>query len=769
MLGRVGAAEQALYDEEPAEPAEPVSLAERVRALAKNASSGGGLLLAVLFVASAGMAFVRDFALSHTIGVGSDLDAFFTALILPQFVLEFLVVGGVVGPFLPLFVGLKGEAEATAREFARTILTCAIIAMAVAMGIVFVFAPQTASFMAPGYSGAQLDEYATLLRIMCFGQVVFAASWVLGEILVAERKYLTYGLGDLLYNAGIVVGALVLSPFLGVYGAAIGVMLGAFGHLGIRLYGIHNTSFRPRASLALRTKGIGEFIRLMGPKMISQPMGTLMLAYFASLASTLAPGSTSDFTFARNFQSVGESVVGLAFATAAFPALSAAVAAGDKRTFKKTFTTNLVTIGILSTCAGIALFVLRGIPVALLVRDGGDATDIAQMTMILTILAISIPFESLVELFARALFATHNTVEPMLAAWAGFVAGVGTTWVLSSPLGLAAIPIGYTTCRAVQLGVLAVFLRPRMARIGGSSRWSRALVRDRWGGFEGKRQSTPKGQVAILAVLLIFLTAGTAFTASQALGKSSLVGEPQTTPWARVGGTRAPVEIVDPTALPPESGQPQQSIKPSGAPAVFSMDLYQKGDFVSEIKDTWCVPAAMQTSMNIMSAVPDTSRDTQAKLYDLAVSLGGASSAGADPVGWAAGLQSLGYGNYQVGQKSKMVDAIHVVAKQIRMTQRPAGIIVWDGWHSWVVSGFAATADPAMTDAYTVISITYEDVWYPRVSTRNPRSRPPDSTISVSQLQPVSPPDSLKNDYRPWRQSRAILGRQGNYVYVIPT
>jgi putative peptidoglycan lipid II flippase len=769
MLGRVGAAESALYDEENAEPSEPVSLFERVQALGKNAFSGGGVLLAFLFVAGAGVALLRDKVLAHTFGAGPELDAFFTALILPQLILEFLVVGGVVGPFLPLFVGLKGESEAIAREFARTILTLAIIVMAVAMGIVFIFAPQTASFMAPGYVGSQIDEYAGLLRIMCLGQIVFAASFVLGEVLVAERKFLTYGLADLMYNAGIVAGALVLSTWFGIYGAAIGVLVGACGHLAIRVVGIYHTSFRPRASLALRTKGIGEFLRLTGPKMISQPVGTLMLAYFASLASTLAPGSTTDFSFARNFQSVGESMVGLAFATAAFPALSAAVSAGDKRAFKKTFSTNLITIGFFSTCVGIGLLVLGGLAIDLLLSGGAfDATDRAQTTMILAILAVSVPFESLVELFARALFATHNTVEPMLAAWAGFVVGVSTTWILSSPLGLAAIPIGYTACRVAQLILLGVFLRPRMARIGGSSRWSRALVRDRWGGFEGKRQSTPMGQVLILAILLVFLTAGTAFTASQALSHSSLVGEPQTTPWARVGGTRAPIDIVEPTALPAESGQPQQSLKPSAATPVFSMDLYQKGDFISEIKDTWCVPAAMQTSMNIMSAVPDTSRDTQAKLYDLAVSLGGSSSAGADPIGWAEGLQSLGYGNYQVGQKSKMVDAIHVVAKQIRMTQRPAGIIVWDGWHSWVVSGFTATADPAMTDAYTVISIAYEDVWYPRVSTRNPRSRPPDSTVLVSQLQPVSPPDSLKNDYRPWHQSRAIQGRQGNYIYVIP-
>jgi putative peptidoglycan lipid II flippase len=776
LSSRVGAAQAALYEDDAAEPAEPVSLVARVKTLIPTMLPRGGMVLAVLFVANAVMALLRDKVLAHEYGAGPELDAFFTALILPQFVLEFLVVGGVVGPFLPLFMGLKNEAEATAREFARTILTVAILVMAVFMGIVFIFAPQTASFMAPGYSGEQIDMYANLLRVMCAGQVVFAASWVLGEILVAERKFLTYGLGDFMYNAGIVLGAVVLSIPLGIYGAAVGVLIGAFGHLGIRLVGIYRTSFRPRPSLALRTKGLGEFLRLMIPKMVSQPMGTLMLAYFASLASTLAPGSTTDFSFARNFQSVGESMVGLAFATAAFPALSAAVSAGDKRAFKKTFLTNMVTIGFFSTCISIGLLVFGGFAISFLLSGGAfDSTDVSQTTMILAILAISIPFESLVELFARGLFATHNTLDVMLAAWAGFVVGIGTTWILSSPIGLAAIPVGYTACRVAQLAVLAIALRPRMARIGGSSRWTRALVRDRWGGSD-RRKALPAGQLAFMALLLITLTAGTAFTAAQALSHSTLVGDPQITPWARVGGTRAPVIIsTDATPGSSVSVAPGQTAPagPTSAPTPvgqFSMDLYQKGDFVSETKDTWCVPAAMQTSMNIMSATPDTTRDTQAKLWDLAVSMGGQNSGGADPVGWADGLASLGYGNYEVGQQARMTDAIHIVAKQIRVTQRPAGIIVWGGWHSWVVSGFTATADPALTDSFTVISIAYEDVWYPRVSKINPKSRPPDSTVLVSQLQPKSPASSYSNDYRPWRQTSAqAQGRNGQYVYVIPT
>jgi hypothetical protein len=195
------------------------------------------------------------------------------------------------------------------------------------------------------------------------------------------------------------------------------------------------------------------------------------------------------------------------------------------------------------------------------------------------------------------------------------------------------------------------------------------------------------------------------------------------------------------------------------------MDLYQPGDFVGELKDTWCVPAAMQTSINIMSVTPDVTRDTQQKLFDLAVSVAGTSYGGADPSGWATALQSLGYGGYKVGAAETIDQAVKTVVKQIRLTMRPAGLLVWRGWHSWVVSGFTATADPATTDNFTVLSLRIEDVWYPRISslwskTRNGASRPPDSDVPVKEL---------PQDYLPWNQGKTYPGRDHNFVYVMPT
>lgn len=768
LPGRVKAAEAALYgDETPSGRSAPGRIMTTVRSMLPR----GAVILGTLFVVNAGSGFLAKKVLSHVFGAGAETDALTSATYLVSLPVTILVLGGVVGPFLPLFVGLKNEAEEAARDFARTILTAALISVAIAIAAIFVFAPEIASVAVPGFTGSQRDLYVDLVRIVCAGQIAIAASLVLGEVLVAERRWWTYGLAEFASYSGLAAGALLLGGPMGIYGAAVGSLAGGLGHLGVRLVGIYRTSFRPRLSLSFRTRGVGEFAWLILPRMVSSGMIWFFAAYFTRIASTLAPGSTTSVAYAQDFQSTAENVVGVAFALAAFPALSAAAAAGDRSGFKRIFRTNFLTIAVFSTLAAVVLACLAGFIAGLFKGGAFDDTDAARLTLVLVILAFSVPFESLVELLARAIMATHNTIEPTVAVLVGFVAGVVATSTLSGSLGLAALPIGYVTFQAVRVVILGLFLRPRMTRIGSTSPWSWRAVLEGWAGaFGGARRTIPAGRVALLAILAIALTAGTVLASVQALNQGSIAGEPQVTPWARAGGIRSPLITVEPSPseAPPSAAPsaalsasvgPTPTAAPTGTPGPFSMDLYHEGDFVGEFKDVWCVPAAMQTSMNIMSLTPDVTRDTQAQIFDLAVSLGGTAYGGADPDGWAKALAALGYGNYKVDAKVKMTDAIHVVVKQIRITSRPAGLLVWYGWHSWVVSGFTATADPAETDNFTVTSLRIEDVWYPRHSSLWGDSRPPDADVPVAQL---------PKDYKIWHQGKYISGREGNYVYVLP-
>jgi hypothetical protein len=258
----------------------------------------------------------------------------------------------------------------------------------------------------------------------------------------------------------------------------------------------------------------------------------------------------------------------------------------------------------------------------------------------------------------------------------------------------------------------------------------------------------------------------------EALKGATITVAPAITPWLRQNQP-AIVPSVPPFGSPAAVGSLGPSVSaspgpsassappsPTPKPGPFAMDLYEKGDFVGEAKDIWCLPAAMQTSMNIMDAGADLSDATQARIFNLTRSIDPAPDGAAEPEAWAKGLTQLGYGNYEVSIQPSIKAAIKLAAKQVRLTNRPAGLMVWRGAHSWVMSGFNASADPAVTDQYTVTGVRIEDVWYPRFSSLWGYSRKPDALVAVG---------DLSEDFLQWKRPLGSYPKKdGNFVIIIP-
>jgi putative peptidoglycan lipid II flippase len=432
----------------------------------------GAILLGVLTFGGYAMGLVRDRIFARTFGAGTELDAYNAAFVLPELALDVLVAGGLTAPFVPIFLGLRESdgGDRAAREFGQTILTLAVVVMAITSAVLFVAAPFTVSVIAPGFdSTAERELYTGLFRVMCVTPVIFAASIALGEVLVADRRFLFYGLAPFLYNGGIVAGSVLFAGSLGIYGAALGAVLGALLHLGIRVLGIRRTQFRIRARLAVRTAAVREFIRLMLPKMASHPIDPLTFLYFTALATRFGAGNVSAVSFARNFQSVPVSLIGVSIAVAAFPVLSTAAASGDRPAFVRVLTANLATTAILTGGAALGLFVLSHAVISVLLGGGAfDARDVALTAGLLAAFAISIPLESLTHLLARAFYATHNTLIPVLASVAALVVIVVAGEALAPVIGVTSIPIAFTAGSATKVTVLAVLVRSRVRLIGVS-------------------------------------------------------------------------------------------------------------------------------------------------------------------------------------------------------------------------------------------------------------------------------------------------------------
>ena len=442
----------------------PVALA---RSLIDRVFPRGALLLSFLSFVYFIAGIVRNRVFANTFGPGPELDAYNAAFRIPEIALDVLVAAGLTAPFVPIYTALRRDDERTANDFGRTVLTAAVLVMVVAVIVILFAAPLLATTIGVGFDQATRDLYIDLLRINCFAQILFAASICIGEVLVANRRFLFYALAPILYTAGIVAGTVLGAERFGIVATAWGAVGGAVLHLGVRTLGILGTSFRPRPGFGFRTPAFREFIRLMLPRMISHPIEPLTFTFFTALATTIAVGGVSTVNFALDYQVVPVSLIGISFSLAVFPTLSTAYADDDRVAFRDVLGRNVVTIGILTTLAGIALFM--GAPILVEVLLGGGEfgpEDVAITATIVAAFAVSVPFDSLAYPLSRGLYATHDTIRQVGASFAGFGVVLASSTLLAPSLGLVSIPIGYALGMIVKDVLLAVFLVRRVQAIG---------------------------------------------------------------------------------------------------------------------------------------------------------------------------------------------------------------------------------------------------------------------------------------------------------------
>jgi hypothetical protein len=207
-------------------------------------------------------------------------------------------------------------------------------------------------------------------------------------------------------------------------------------------------------------------------------------------------------------------------------------------------------------------------------------------------------------------------------------------------------------------------------------------------------------------------------------------------------------------------------LRPRPAPGPFAMDLFRPGDFMHQQTKEWCVAGSTQTMMNIIRrGAPDRAAVSQSRLYFKGRSLSPdkrrLGPIGVDLIGWANLLNSGGFGPYIVDGADSRRIAIRKAARALRLTGRPVGLVTWRGAHSWVMSGFTATADPAYREDFEVTAVNIEDTWYPWVSTVWGASRPPDTLVPVA---------ALAEDYLPYQRPRARYPeRDGRFMLILPT
>jgi len=279
------------------------------------------------------LGLIRDRLLAGRFGAGTELDIYFAAFKIPDFVYGILITGGIVGTFLPLFSDYFQKEKEKGWDFANNVLNCFLICLLIICAILFLFTPQILDFIVPGFSPKEKIITTNLTRIMFLSPIFFGLSNIFSGILHYFNRFLTYSLAPILYNLGIILGILFLVPRFGIYGLSYGVILGAFSHLIIQIPSAISAGFSYKSTFNFKLPGLKRMFKLMVPRTIGAAASHINLIVITGLASTLVSGSIAIFNFSNNLQYFPIGIIGVSFAIAAFPVLSKTWANGQKERF----------------------------------------------------------------------------------------------------------------------------------------------------------------------------------------------------------------------------------------------------------------------------------------------------------------------------------------------------------------------------------------------------------------------------------------------------
>ncbi len=390
-------------------------------------------VVAAAFILSGALGVVRQAVIGPLFGAGIELDAFYAAYRIPELLFT-LVAGGALGSaFIPIFARYLGHDDLDgAWRLASAIITLVALIATILAIISGIFADSiTGHVLIPEASLVQQALTTNLMRIMLCTVIIFGVSGLIMGILNTYQHFLTPALAPSMNNVGLIIGALFLAPRFGVYGLAIGAVLGALLHLGIQLPALRGIGPRLRPLPDLHTPGVVEVLRLMGPRVIGSAVVQVNFLVNTVLTSGMVPGSYTALTsaFALMFTVLG--VLGQSVGTAVFPSLAALSARDDTDGFRRTLVGAMRDVLFLSLPASVGLIALAVPLVATIYQRGHWSVDDTLATAwALQFFALGLAGFALQEVLARAFYALRDTMTPVTIAVGGMLLNVALSLIL---------------------------------------------------------------------------------------------------------------------------------------------------------------------------------------------------------------------------------------------------------------------------------------------------------------------------------------------------
>jgi len=452
------------------------------------------VILAASIFFSRILGFLREAVIAYTHGATYATDAYYAAFTLPD-LMSYLLAGGTLSvTFIPLFSSYisRGEEEAGWRMFSTIASTMGVLVVLFVIALE-IFTPYLIPLVNPGFVNdpRQMELAIQMTRIVVPAQMAFYLGGLLQATLFVREVFWPAALAPLVYNVCIILGGLLLEPYLGIQGFAVGVVVGALlGPLLLPVWAARK-EIKFKFRFAPLDPDFKTFVLLALPLMIGVSLVTVdewLLKYFGSMAPD---GAISWLNNSRKMMLVLFAVIGQAAGQAALPFLTRLFHQGKESEMGEMLARSLQRVGFLSLLASAGLVVIAE-PMTWLVfkRGAFSAADADQTASLMVIFAIGLAAWAMQSLASRGFYARQDTVTPMVIGTVVVVISLPIYWWLYGAYGVhglaASTTIGISLNAAATLAVYryrvgTLPLKPIAAGMGRGAIFGLACAGAAWG------------------------------------------------------------------------------------------------------------------------------------------------------------------------------------------------------------------------------------------------------------------------------------------------
>src|SRR3989338_797388 len=386
-------------------------------------------VLAVCALLSSLLALFRDRLLAYTFGAGTELDLYYAAFRIHDFL--FVALGALVSVYviIPELARRNSEGQ---KDYIDTVFLGFSILAVVAGTVAAIFSPRLLAYLFPQFVEAgYLPALVSLTRIMLLQPILLGLSNIFASITQTRNRYILYASSPLFYNFGIILGIMILYPIWGLSGLAWGVVIGAGLHAGIQIPSILRDGFFRRLPRFKETRAFLSTVSISIPRALALSMNQITFIGLTALAGTLAAGSISVFMFSFNLYSAPLAIIGASYSVAAFPTLARALSNGRQAEFIENIATAARHVLFWSLPATALIIVLRAHIVRVVLGSGAfDWTDTRLTAASFALLSLSLVCQGLMLLLVRGYYAAGRTFIPVAVSFGIALGTVGLAELL---------------------------------------------------------------------------------------------------------------------------------------------------------------------------------------------------------------------------------------------------------------------------------------------------------------------------------------------------